>query len=222
MSEALDHNSLSKPPLNILVNPEAIKKQKPWDLDLANLLEAFLSIIKNSESLNLRLCGSAIVSSALIYRIKVETLFLFEKLRIKREPVQSIEPPFFEMPFRHELYSTSLEDLISALERIIKEVTAEQRKEKHERLIEAEPLLEVDDFFLNMKELISFFKSNLLSALDNNKGEILFSEYVRGMKLIEEIQSFILLLFVVAEGFIILEQVDDDIKIKRETNGFPR
>ena len=218
MSEALDHDSLSKPPLNILVNPQAIKKQKPWDLDLANLLEAFLSIIKNSESLNLRLCGSAIVSSALIYRIKVETLFLFEKLKIKREPVQSIEPPLFEMPFRHELYSTSLEDLISALERIIKEVTEEQRKEKHERLIEAEPLLEVDDFFLNMKELLSFFRSNLLSALEN-KGEIFFSEYVRRMKLIEALQSFILLLFVVSEGFIILEQVDDDIKIKRETQG---
>jgi len=221
LSGALDHNSLSKPPLNLLVNPEAIKKQKPWDLDLANLLEVFLSIIKDSESLNLRLCGSAIASSALIYRIKVETLFLFEKLKIKREPVKSIEPPFFEMPFRHELYSTSLEDLISALERIIKEVSAEQRKEKRERLIEAEPIIEVDDFSLHIKELISFFRSNLLSVLEK-KGEIFFGEYVRGMKLLEAIQSFILLLFVVAEGLIILEQVDDDIKIKRENHEFPR
>jgi len=214
------HNdSLLKLPLNVLVNPEAIKKQKPWDLDLANLLETFSSIIKSSESLNLRLCGSAIVSSALIYRLKVETLFLFEKLRIKREPVKSMEPPLFEMPFRHELYSTSLEDLISALERIIKEISAEQRKEKHESLIEPEPLLEVDDFSLHIKELISFFRSNLLSALEK-KGEIFFSEYVHEMKLLEAIQSFILLLFVATEGLIILEQVDDDIRIKREAHDF--
>lgn len=221
MSEALNFDSLSRHPLNILVNPEAIKKQKPWDLDLASLLDAFSSIMKNSESLNLRLCGSAIVSSALIYRIKVETLFLYEKLRIKKESVQSTEPPLFEMPFRHELYLTSLGDLISALERIIMEVTAEQRKEKHGRLIEAEPLPEVDDPFLNMKELLSFFRSNLLNSLEN-KGEILFSEYVHGMKLLEAIQSFILMLFVVAEGLVILEQVDDDIKIKKETYGIPR
>ncbi|MCP8316243.1 MAG: hypothetical protein H3Z51_05185 [archaeon] len=218
MSE-VHNDSLLKLPLNVLVNPEAIKKQKPWDLDLANLLETFSSIIKSSESLNLRLCGSAIISSALIYRLKVETLFLFEKLRIKREPVKSMEPPLFEMPFRHELYSTSLEDLISALERIIKEISVEQRKEKHESLIEPEPLIEVDDFSLHIKELLSFFRSNLLSVLEK-KGEIFFSEYIHEMKLLEAIQSFILLLFVATEGLIILEQVDDDIRIKRETHGF--
>ena len=218
MSE-VHNDSLLKLPLNVLVNPEAIKKQKPWDLDLANLLETFSSIIKSSESLNLRLCGSAIISSALIYRLKVETLFLFEKLRIKREPIKSMEPPLFEMPFRHELYSTSLEDLISALERIIKEISVEQRKEKHESLIEPEPLLEVDDFSLHIKELLSFFRSNLLSVLEK-KGEIFFSEYIHEMKLLEAIQSFVLLLFVATEGLIILEQVDDDIRIKRETHGF--
>ncbi|MGQ9469829.1 MAG: hypothetical protein ACUVTD_08460 [Nitrososphaerales archaeon] len=219
MSEA-HKNSLLKLPLNVLVNPEAIKRQKPWDLDLANLLEAFLSIIKSSEPLNLRLCGSAIISSALIYRLKVETLFSFEKLRIKREPINSIELPLFEMPFRHELYSTSLEDLISALEQIIKEVSEEQRKEKHKSLIEPEPLLEVDSFSLHIKELLSFFRSNLLSVLER-KEEVFFSEYVHEMKLLEAIQSFILLLFVATEGIIILEQVDNDIKIKRKTNGFP-
>ncbi|MCP8320673.1 MAG: hypothetical protein H3Z52_07010 [archaeon] len=149
----------------------------------------------------------------------METLFLFEKLRIKREPVKSMEPPLFEMPFRHELYSTSLEDLISALERIIKEISVEQRKEKHESLIEPEPLIEVDDFSLHIKELLSFFRSNLLSVLEK-KGEIFFSEYIHEMKLLEAIQSFILLLFVATEGLIILEQVDDDIRIKRETHGF--
>jgi len=220
LSEAHD-NSLLKLPLNVLVNPEAIKKQKPWDLDLANLLEVFSSIIKSSESLNLRLCGSAIISSALIYRLKVETLFLFEKLRIKREPIKSIEPPPFEMPFRYELYSTSLEDLISALERIIKEISTEQRKEKHESLIEPEPLLEVDDFSLHIKELLSFFRSNLLSVLEK-EGEIFFSEYIHEMKLLEAIQSFVLLLFVATEGLVILEQVGDDIKIKREIHNFTR
>ncbi|MEM3437304.1 MAG: hypothetical protein QXP55_02055 [Nitrososphaerales archaeon] len=215
MSEILNPNSLLKLPLNVLINPEAIKKQKPWDLDLVNLLETFSSIIKSSENLNLRLCGSAIASSALIYRLKVETLFLFEKLKVKRETVKSMEPPLFDMPFRYELYSTSLEDLILALERIIKEISAEQKKGESKRIIEPEPLIEADDFSLHIKELLSFFKSNLFSIL-KEKGEILFSDYIHGMKLLEAIQSFILLLFVAAEGLVILEQEENDIKIKRK------
>ncbi|MEM3382578.1 MAG: hypothetical protein QXL52_04390 [Nitrososphaerales archaeon] len=215
MSEVLNRDSLLKLPLNVLINPEAIKKQKIWNLDLVNLLGAFSSIIKSSEIFNLRLCGSVIASSALIYRLKVETLFLFEKLKVKKEVVKPIEPPLFDMPFRYELYSTSLEDLILALERIIKEISTEQKKGEHKFIIEPEPLIEADDFSLHIKELVSFFKSNLFNVL-KEKGEILFSDYVRGMKLLEAIQSFILLLFVAAEGLIILEQVGDDIKIKRE------
>ncbi|NWG09157.1 MAG: hypothetical protein HXX80_02405 [Nitrososphaerales archaeon] len=221
MSEAPDHKSLSKPPLNVLLNPEAIRRQKPWDLDVESLLERFLSVINKSELLNLRLCGSAVVSSALIYRLKVETFFLFEKLRVERKPITSTEPPFFEMPFRHELYSTSLEELISALERILKELSAEQRKEKHESLIEPEPLLEVDKFSLQIKELLSSFRSSLLDTLER-RGEILFSEYVHGMELFESIQSFILLLFVATEGLVTLEQVGEDIRVKREVRYLAR
>ncbi|MGQ9718987.1 MAG: hypothetical protein ACUVWK_04000 [Nitrososphaerales archaeon] len=221
MSEAPDHESLSKPPLNVLLNPEVIRRQKPWDLDVESLLERFLSVINKSELLNLRLCGSAVVSSALIYRLKVETFFLFEKLRVERKPIRSTEPPFFEMPFRHELYSTSLEELISALERILKEISAEQRKEKHESLIEPEPLLEVDKFSLQIKELLSSFRSSLLDTLER-RGEILFSEYVHGMELFESIQSFILLLFVATEGLVTLEQVGEDIRVKREVRYLAR
>jgi segregation and condensation protein A len=215
LSEVPDRESLSKPPLNILLNPEAIRRQKPWDLNVESLLEKFLYMINKSELINLRLCGSAIVSSALIYRLKVETFFLFEKLRVERKTIRSMEPPFFEMPFRHELYSTSLEELISALERILKELSTEQRKEKHESLIEPEPLLEVDKFSLQIKELLSSFRSSLLDILER-RGEIFFSEYVHGMELLKSIQSFILLLFVATEGLVTLEQVGEDIRVKRE------
>ncbi|MCP8304416.1 MAG: hypothetical protein H3Z50_02970 [archaeon] len=219
----VDRHSLSRPPLNLLVNPEAIKKQKPWELDIANLLEIFSSMIEGSELLDLRLCGSAVISSALIYRLKVETLFLFEKLKVKRgrKPIKSLEPPTFEMPFRHELYSTSLDELISILERIIKKVVSEPKKEEPKRLIEPEPLPEVDPFSLQIEALLSSFRADLLSEL-KKKEEILFSEYVRGMQLLDAVRSFILLLFIATEGIITLEQVGEDIKVKREVQYITR
>jgi len=211
----VDRHSLSKPPLNLLVNPEAIKRQKPWELDIIDLLEILSSMIESSELLDLRLCGSAVISSALIYRLKVETLFLFEKLKAKRKPIEYTEPPSFEMPFRHELYSTSLDELITILERIIKKAVAEPKKEKPKQLVEHEPFSEVDPFSVKIKELISSFRSNLLSIL-KKKEKLFFSEYVRGMQLIDAIRSFIMLLFVATEGIITLEQVGEDIKVKRE------
>ena len=212
----VNRQSLSKPPLNLLINPESIKSKKPWDLDITKLLDIFLSIIETSELLDLRLCGSAVISSALIYRLKVETLFLFEKLKLKKKPIKSIEPPLFDMPYRHELYSTSLDDLMSILEQIIKKVIVARKKEEDTQLVTTpEPILVVDPFSLHIKEMLSSFRYALLNEL-KKKEEIFFSEYVRGMQFLDSIQSFILLLFVATEGTINLEQVGEDIRIKRE------
>jgi len=217
----IDRRSLSKPPLNLLMNPEAIKSRKPWELDIINLLEIFSTMIQSSELLDLRLCGSAVISSALIYRLKVETLFLFEKLKVKRKPEKSFEPPPFEMPFRRELYSTSLDELISFLERIIKDIVAEPKRKEPTQLLEPDSLGEADPFSLQIKELLSSFRFELLHEL-KKKEEIFFSEYVRGMKLLDAIRSFILLLFVATEGTITLEQVGEDIKVKREVQYITR
>ena len=65
--------------------------------------------LSEAKPLDLRVCGSAALSSALIYRLKVETLFLFEKLRAERRPVAIGEPPtILILPFRYEIPSTSV------------------------------------------------------------------------------------------------------------------
>ena len=34
--------SLSKPPLNVLASPSALRGQKPWEIDLSGLLDIFV------------------------------------------------------------------------------------------------------------------------------------------------------------------------------------
>lgn len=212
-----DRNLLQKIPFNLILNPEAIRKQRPWDIDIERLLATFLDTLKESELLDLRLCGSVAISSSLIFRLKVETLFIFEKLRLERKIIQSQEPSkLLEMPYRHELYATSVEELISTLGTILEGLVVESQEKPQLSIIEPEPPLEVDQFSLQIKEMLSSFRSRIFEAL-NKTGELLFSEYVKGIGVLEAVRSFILLLFIATEGLISLEQSGDDIKISRET-----
>ena len=88
-----DREAISKDPLNLLVNPDLIRKQKPWQVDLTHILDLFIKLLEKLETPDLRLCGSAAVSSVLIYRLKVETLFLFEKLRSEKSPIDIEDLP---------------------------------------------------------------------------------------------------------------------------------
>ncbi|MEM1525197.1 MAG: hypothetical protein QW618_03540, partial [Nitrososphaerales archaeon] len=180
--------------------------------------DTLLKVLEEIEPLDMRLCASAALTSAIIYRLKVEALFLFDKLKVERKPATMIiEPPqILSMPFRYELASTTIEDLIKALEKILKEILSQkERKVKSEgELIELEPLIKVDPFVAYIQEKLISFKESLMNKL-NEVGEILFSEYTQGFTLSEVMRTLILLLFLANDGIIRLEQFEDDIKILR-------
>src|ERR1700730_11926788 len=114
---------LAKPPLNILIDPNAAKRKSPWEIHISELLDMFLEAITKSEFLDLRAAGTAALTSATIYRFKVESLFLFEKLQRERRIIDATEPPqIVVMPFRYEVYSTTVNELFDALTRILEEI----------------------------------------------------------------------------------------------------
>lgn len=211
----MPESDLSKPPLNLLVNPEAVRGKRPWEIDVAELLRIFIAKLEKAGHTDLRLCGSAALSSALIYRLKVETLFLFEKLRTeRRSPVE--EPPHvLLMPFRFELPSTSIEDLVLALERVLEDIL--RQREGKPRLassvVEPQPVIEMDPFIAQIKRMLASFKLELAKALEGRAG-LLFSELSKGLTLLEQVRTFIMLLFVASEGLVQLQQSGDDILIQ--------
>ena len=209
-------SSVSKPPLNILINPESVRAQKSWDIDLAYLLELLDSVLKESDVLDLRICGSAVVTSSLIYRLKVETLFLFERIRTeKRAFDQDLKelPQTLTLPFRYELHSTSAKELVSALELIMDELTSHVKEEKpKEIIIEPEPDLEIDDYDARIGEMLNRFRLDIIKALARETS-ISFRDYVKNQPVVEKVRSFILLLFVATEGLVQLIQENEDILV---------
>ena len=140
----------------------------------------------------------------------------FEKLKIERPKIHRQGPPsVIVLPFRYELYSTSIDDLINTLERIIEEASKQDaQKQSISELIDSEPLLELDKFVVKIEELVKDFRQELVNQL-HDVNEILFSELTKNKSILDRAKSFILLLFVAVEGLVILEQLDSDIIIKR-------
>jgi segregation and condensation protein A len=207
----LSKEVIAKEPLNILVNPDLIRKQRPWKIDIAYLLNLFLNFIAKLESLDLRLCGSAALSSALIYRLKVEALFLTEKMSEEKRPIDIGEIPFIlSMPIRYELHTTSVEDLIAALQRLVEEITTRTEAERP-RLVSREPSVEIDQFINRLRESLEPFKASLLGML--KKGSILFSTLVKDKSVVDAARMFIFLLFLASDGIIFLEQHEEDLLI---------
>jgi segregation and condensation protein A len=207
----LSKEAIAKEPLNMLVNPDLIRKQKPWRIDIAYLLNLFLNFISKLESLDLRLCGSAALSSALIYRLKVEALFLSERMSEEKRPVDVGDIPFIlSMPIRYELHTTSVEDLIAALQRLVGEITARTEPERP-KPVSREPVVEIDQFINRLKESLEPFKASLLEMLKS--GPILFSTLVKGKSVVEAARVFIFLLFLASDGVVFLEQIEEDLLI---------
>jgi segregation and condensation protein A len=110
----------------VLIDPSLAKRRSPWEINLTELLELFLQTISQKEIMDMRAAGTAALSSATIYRLKVETLFLFERLRAQRRLIDASGPPqIIVMPFRYEVYSTNIEELFDELGRILQEIVTE-------------------------------------------------------------------------------------------------
>jgi len=121
---------LSRPPLNVLIDPSLARRKSPWEIDISQLLILFLRTISQSDTIDMRAAGTAALSSATIYRLKVETLFLFERLRAKRSLVDDSEPPqIIVMPFRYEVYSTNVDELFEELSRILQGIISRSSPE---------------------------------------------------------------------------------------------
>ena len=204
-----DSNQLSKAPLNLLVNPKTARKGKPWEVDIADLLDIFLKQIITKNNPDLRLCGTAAFSSALLYRFKVETLFYFEKLKVKRPRVSRSGPPsIIVLPFRYELYSTSIDDLIINLEKILEDVSRQDKEKKDKSsLLQPDSEPDFDQYIIKFEELAKDFKKELIVKLTNSD-KILFTELIKEKNSLEQSRAFLLLLFAAIDGIVTLEQLE--------------
>ena len=130
---------------------------------------------------------------------------------MQRIDISGDVPLLLEMPFRQEIYSTSIEDLVSTLETILEDIIRGRRKQQDRinLLLEPEYTFEPDKFLNKISELVNEFRITVLSEI-NHKHSFLFSEFSKGRDALEKAQFFIFFLFLAMEGTVLLEQTDDE------------
>ena len=115
------------------------------------------------------------------------------------------------MPFRQEIYSTSIEDLVSTLENILEDIIRGKRKQQETTNLLLEPafVFEPDKFLNKISELVNEFRIMVLSEI-RARHSFLFSAFAAGKDALEKAQYFIFFLFLAMEGTVILEQTEND------------
>jgi len=203
------------PPWNILFEFHNLEKLTPWNINIAYLLVSFLEQMEKSGQVDFRASGIALDSSALIYLMKSRLLLkLEEPPPPPRSPPDFIPPPLL-MPLRYELTSTTIHNLLEALDEALKG----EKLIRFEKTAE-EPLLPTPseifpqmDFYLMEIELQMQKLYVVLSDRVKGAGIVQFSSLIKGMKRLEALRTFILLLFLAQETKVGLWQNEESEEI---------
>jgi segregation and condensation protein A len=221
---AINHDSkkkIAEPPLNLLFNPSLVSKKDVWDIDISKLLGILLNIIHASGKKDLRLCGIAALSSSMIHRLKVESIFRLEKVAMQKktiiDPVTHdpvIDLDAIELPFRFEsTYPVSLEELLQVLENMIFEISNPDSRRK-KLTIEPVQGFDFDQYSQKFEQIIREYEDKIFGIV-NVDHVVMFRMLISKMGALEVARYFIALLYLVTKGKINLEQTEEtgDIKI---------
>lgn len=212
--------TIAQPPLNVLFNPSAVIRKDVWNVDIVRLLELFLQLINATGNKDLRICGIAAVSSSMIYRLKVESIFLLEKIAMQKkgieDPQQLPIPQLntLDLPFRVEsTYPVSVEDLLKVLENMIMELASPRPRKKQ---VELEPVqtFNFDQYLVKFEQIIQGYEDMIFDIVSAD-GPTMFKALVAKMDPVETARCFIALLYLAMKGKVDLEQQDDsdDVRI---------
>ena len=185
---------ISKVPINVLFNPEGIQKRDVWDIDLIQILSMLLKILEKTDKKDLRVAGMAALSSSLIYKLKVESIFALQKAAMEKKPLRQrtdVDIDILEFPYRHEsTYPVSLDELLDLLENLIGTI-ANPRERKGNKL-RFEPI-EPPDFkkiFNNLENIIGEYQDLVLRKLQAN-GSLLLEKIVEDLDTTDSIRCFL-------------------------------
>ena len=211
---------IAEPPLNLLFNPSLVSKKDVWHIDITKLLGMLLNIIHDSGKKDLRLCGIAALSSSMIHRLKVESIFRLEKVSMQKKSIVDPGTPdpvtelnAIELPFRFEsTYPVSLDELLQVLEKMIFELSNPDSRKK----LTIEPIegFDFDQYSQKFEQTMREYEDKILGIVNVDR-VVMFAMIISKMEALEVARYFIALLYLVTKEKISLEQseVSGDIKI---------
>ena len=216
MSQEETKAEISKVPINILFDPEGVKKKNIWEIDLIQILSILIKVLEKADKKDLRVAGMAALSSSLIYRMKVENIFALQKAAMENKPLQrrtDVDIQLLDIPYRHEsTYPVSLDELLDLLENLIG--TIANPRERRSNQLKFEPVDPPDfkKYFNNLENIIGEYQDLILKKLEPN-GNALLATITKDLDAKDSIRCFFAILFLARDEKVDLMQVGDDITI---------
>ena len=208
MPQTMEKPFYFQPPLSILFEIHRLEKIIPWDVNIAYLLKTFLEEMQQRGEVDFRASGVALESSSTIYLRKTRLLLKLEEPPPEPRSAPDFIPPPLFLPLRYELSSTTIDNLLNVLDEVLKSEYIRPPPQAPIILPTPEIIPQVDLYLLEIDKRMKTLYDQLCQLAAT--GELIaFSKLVAGLKKIEAVKIFIILLFLAQRGKIGLWQEED-------------
>lgn len=215
MSQEDTKSGIAQPPINILFSPLDFSKKDVWGIDIVRILDILIKILNQTDKKDLRVAGIAALSSALIHRMKVESIFALQRAAMEKKPLtqrENVDINIINMPYRHEsTYPVTLDELLGVLENLIGTI-ANPRSSRRQMEFEPVQIPNFDEYFISLEKIIGQYEELIMSKVKPT-GYGSFKKMVSGLELIDVIRCFFAILFLARDMKVDLEQTEDDIVV---------
>jgi len=214
VSQENPNAGISQPPINVLFNPLDVSKKDVWTIDIIQILELLIKILNQSGKKDLRVAGIAALSSSMIHRMKVESIFALQKAAMEKRPLRQrldIDVETINMPYRHEAtYPVTLDELLSVLENLIGTI-ANPRSSRRQMQFEPVEVPDFDDYFIGLEKIIGQYEDLIVNKIRSGIGS--FRAIVSELESLDVVRCFFAILFLARDEKVELEQLENDITI---------
>jgi chromatin segregation and condensation protein Rec8/ScpA/Scc1 (kleisin family) len=198
-------------PWDILFKEAKLEKVSPWSIDLVLLLSSLIQEMEKT-GIDFRLAGTAINSSVLIFLKKAEMLLKMEVPKTQEEKLDTYIPPAIPLPFRFEHTTTTVNDLIEALEKALTERSKTQIPKLPTLPLPVPDFLDIEEYLLEIERRSEELFERLNQRYQNT-GDISITEIIYGLDWLEVVRVFMMLLFLAQQLQIDLQQPEDEVDI---------
>ena len=216
IGEKVAPTSISQAPVNVLFNTSSIVKRDVWEIDLISILKLLIRILEKNGKKDLRVAGMAALSSSLIYRMKVESIFALQKAAMTKKPShmkKDVNIELINIPYRHEsTYPVTLDELLVLLENLIGSIANPQSRRNNKMNFEPVEAPDFEDYFISLENIIGKYEDLILKKI-SAAGSGMLQDIIVNLDQIDSIRCFFAVLFLARDEKVDLEQVEQDIKI---------
>ena len=205
-------------PWDVLFKEAKLDKVSPWSINLVVLLTTLLEEMEKA-GIDFRMAGTAINSSVLIYMKKADMLLKMEELPEPKEERPDVYlPPALPLPFRFEHTTTTVNDLIEALEKALTERSSSAKPKIPMMPPPIPDFMDVDRYLLEIEDRSEELYQKI-AVKYRQQGSLRLTELIYGLEWLDVIRLFMMLLFLGQQMRLSLKQPEDELDIFIEIQG---